>query len=480
MTDRGQPTTTSLSTDQSHALDRIIDWYNGCDTDFIHCHGDVFGGRFNSACPPEPHTHGSGTAPVYALGGLAGTGKTTLMKALEQELGVEAVFGTPTHKAAAVLRRKLPPDQAARVRTYHSMVYRMHATFHCEQTGKKVRRIVDSCMCGQSDACLCPARFDPCTSGKSEHTCRIREELTPERREFLGGHREIVIVDESSMLSFEEVTDIRSFGVPILLVGDRHQLPPVKAEMNPWITKPDVELTQIHRQGADSGILQAAHDVRRIGRMSRARYGTGDTVRMPMSNPDMEGVFERWEKGHGPDRVLITASNKVRAMFNASMHGEGTVRAGDRVVALGGKVYDALRVRMKGADMHTTGSFLQVHNGMTGTVLKTTERGGPVLDMVVRLDDHALATPDEPICILVGACARAQFGAERDLPFNSPDRPKGSRLWDYAYALTAHKAQGSEFDNVMVIDEVPPSYAQWLYTSITRAKKACLVVDYRK
>lgn len=476
MTDRG-PTATTLSTDQANALDRIVDWYTGCDTDFTHCNGDL--GLGYHACPPTPHTHGTGVAPVLSLGGLAGTGKTTLMEALEKELGVHAVFGTPTHKAAAVLRRKLWPEQAARVRTYHSLVYHMHATFHCAITGEKVRRVVDHCTCGSEDACQCPARFDPCSS-KLPHECRIREELTSERRQFLGGHREIVIIDESSMLSPEQVADVRSFGVPILLVGDHGQLPPVKAEMNPWTMNPDVLLTHIHRQGADSGILDAAHDVRRTGGMSQASYGKGDAVRLPMSSPHMEGVFERWEKKHGPDQVLITGSNKVRAMFNTAMHGKGTVRAGDRVVALGGQVYDALRVTMKDGTMHTTGTFLQVHNGMTGTALSVVDNGGPTIDMVVQLDDHVLATPDEPVCILVGYCARAQFGAEQDLWSNSPDRPKGSHLWDYAYALTAHKAQGSEFDDVMVIDELPPSYTRWLYTSITRAKKRCLVVNYRK
>lgn len=250
--------------------------------------------------------------------------------------------------------------------------------------------------------------------------------------------------------------------------------------MNRWTLNPDVELTQNHRQGADSGVIEAAHDVRRNGRMSRPWYGTGDAQRRPMSDPQMDGVFERWE--HGPNRLIITHTNKLRAMFNASLREPGTVRAGDRVVALGGRVYDALRVHMDGETIKATGStsFLQVHNGMTGTVRTVMDQGGPTLDMVVELDDHELATDTEPVCLLVGACARAQFGSERELPFNSPDRPKGSRLWDYAYALTAYKAQGSEFDQVMVMDEHPPNYAQWLYTSITRAKQSCLVVDYRR
>jgi ATP-dependent exoDNAse (exonuclease V) alpha subunit len=194
----------------------------------------------------------------------------------------------------------------------------------------------------------------------------------------------------------------------------------------------------------------------------------------------MDGVLGRWEPG--PDRLIVTHSNRTRAEINDARHGSGPPHPGDRVVALGGRSYDAIRVVMEGSSYRATGSFLQVHNGMTGTVLNVMDRGGPTLDMIVQLDDHVLAKPEQPVCILVGACARAQFGAEKDLPFNSPDRPRGSRLWDYAYALTCHKAQGSEFGQVIVMDEGAPGgiYPQWLYTAITRAKGAVIITDYRR
>lgn len=471
-------TTMTLSTDQANALDYITDWYKNLDTNIIHCNGHkkMLG---VGACPTMPHTHGTGTAPILALGGLAGTGKTTLMQALENALGIQAVFGTPTHKAAAVLRRKLTGDQSHRVRTYHSLIYHMRPVYHCDTTGKLVARIVDTCTCQQDDDCQCPARFEPCTP-KADHSCKIREELAQERRRYLGGHREIVIIDEASMLSREQVEDVRSFGVPVILVGDYGQLPPVKAEMNPWMLNPDVVLTQIHRQGADSGILRAAHDVRAHGYLTSNRYGNGDAVRYRLSDPLMQGVFERWVPG--PNRIIITHSNRLRAEVNAAHHGEGPLHPGDRVVALGGQPYDAVRVGMVGASYVATADFLQVHNGMTGTVRHVYDRGGPTLDMVVQLDDHVLATPDAPVCLLVAGCARAQFGAERDLWKNSPDRPKNSRLWDYAYALTAHKAQGSEFSQVIVMDEGAPgdTYARWLYTAITRAKDAAVIASYRR
>ena len=470
--------TITLSTDQANALDRITDWYNRLDTKLIHCNGN--GPHAQPNCPKAPHTHSSGRAPVIAMGGLAGTGKTSLMQALERALGVQAVFGTPTHKAAAVLRKKLPGDQSARVRTYHSLIYHMHATYHCDVTRRQVARVIDHCSCKQTDACECPARFEPCNK-LADHTCHISESLSAERREYLGGHRELVIIDESSMLSLKEVEDVRSYGVPVVLVGDFGQLPPVMDEMNPWTKNPEVLLTHVHRQGADSGILQAAYDVRRNGRLTQYRYGRGDAVRYRASDPVMHGVIERWQPG--PDSVIITHSNRLRGDINSMLHGEGPLRPGDRVVALGGRTYETIRVIPDGASYRTTAQFLHVHNGMTGTVTHVHDRGGPTLDMVVQLDDHVLATPDEPVSLLVGACARAQFGAPKDLSWDSPLRPKNSRLWDYAYALTAHKAQGSEFEKVIVMDEGITGggiYPQWMYTAVTRAKKGVIITDYRR
>jgi ATP-dependent exoDNAse (exonuclease V) alpha subunit len=357
----------------------------------------------------------------------------------------------------------------------------MSPLYHCDISGRRVRRVVENCTCGQSDACQCPARFDPCTTPATHETCKVKEELTWERRQYLGGHHDVIIIDESSMLSEEQVEDVRSFGLPVILVGDHGQLSPVKADMNPWIKNPDVLLTQIHRQGADSGILEAAHDVRTHGYMTRARYGRGDAVRYPLSHPEMRGVFERWVPD--PDRIIITHSNRLRAEINATHHGDGPLHPGDRVVALGGQPYDTVRVEMEGGTYRATRDFLLVHNGMTGTVRHVRDNGGPTLDMVVELDDHPLATPNVPVCLLVGAVCRAQFGAETDLWRNDPRRPKDSRLWDYAYALTAHKAQGSEFSQVIVMDEGITGggiYPRWMYTALTRAKDAVIVANYRR
>lgn len=468
---------TALSPGQAKALDQIVDWYERQPKTWVHCTG-------GADCPPFPHTHGSGKAPVRSLGGLAGTGKTTLMKRLASEIDGEVVFGTPTHKAANVLRRKLAGKMAEQVRTYHSLVYQIAPVYRCSITNQFVSALKDKCACGMPDACECPMSFLPCGAG-APHTCRVMQELKTERRRHLGGHRDIVIIDESSMLSKEHVEDIRVFGVPVLLVGDRGQLPPIKDPMNPWTLDPDDELTEIHRQGADSGILQAAYEVRMKGKLLRPAYGSPkpDTVLMRRTDPGFPDLLKRFEKlvkreDPEKDGALVVYTNALRAEFNRAYHGEGPVRVGDRVVALGGQPYPVDMVEMTDdTTFRLMGQMTMAHNGMTGDVTYVKQRD-IMTEMVVRLDEHPLAQPGSPVHIYVGACPTAQFGAEKELPFNSPQRPKHSHLWDYAYALTAHKAQGSEFTNVIVIDQRPQMYRQWMYTAITRAQQAAVIIDW--
>ncbi len=69
-----------------------------------------------------------------------------------------------------------------------------------------------------------------------------------------------------------------------------------------------------------------------------------------------------------------------------------------------------------------------------------------------------------------------QLGAETKLAPN--EYPDGRHLWDLAYAVTAHKAQGSEWARVIIADQRPQEYKRWMYTALTRAREAAVVVDW--
>jgi hypothetical protein len=58
--------------------------------------------------------------------------------------------------------------------------------------------------------------------------------------------------------------------------------------------------------------------------------------------------------------------------------------------------------------------------------------------------------------------------------------PKGMRplTFDYGYCITCHKAQGSEYDKVLVLEEFlrGSDHDRWLYTAATRAKEKLVIV----
>jgi exodeoxyribonuclease-5 len=76
----------------------------------------------------------------------------------------------------------------------------------------------------------------------------------------------------------------------------------------------------------------------------------------------------------------------------------------------------------------------------------------------------------------VGVIPQFFDGSEGDIPFALR---KDSDEFDYGYALTVHKAQGSQWDDVVLFDEsfaFREHRARWLYTGVTRAAKTLTVV----
>lgn len=456
----------TLSEDQDRALRRVEDWYAAVPPASVAEFCDDEGHA------PYPHTHGfAHDHPVLAVGGLAGTGKTTIARLLSERLNARISFGTPTHKAAAVLRRKLGEEDAERVSTYHSLVYYPNPSRMCGKSGLPVsedagHRCADA---GSEGGCACPDRFEPCGGCNG---CRVVEKLTFERRQFLSGTRHLIVVDEASMLTERQVEDVRSFGVPVLLIGDHGQLPPVKADMNPWISSPDALLEHNHRQGEGSGIIDVAHAVRRGWRPTPGKYGDGSTVVIDRRthNEAVVAMLQRFEAG--PRRAVIVWRNQTRCLLNNLLRGrEGLPVPGDRVVCLKGDT-----MRLDGRHDST-----YVHNGELGTVtaVEGVSRDGRTCGIVVKLDDPDPENGVRRPAVRTRAAVH-QFGEPGALAVNDRRRPAGRdwHSWDWGYALTAHKAQGSEWDEVIVVDERAMDYERWTYTAVTRAKKRLVVVRW--
>jgi exodeoxyribonuclease V len=258
----------------------------------------------------------------------------------------------------------------------------------------------------------------------------------------------LIVIDECSMVDGELARDLLSFGKPILVLGDPFQLPPVKGGGFFTDGAPDVMLTQIHRQAQDNPIIRLSEVVRLGGELSLGDYG--ETRVIPRSAVDQAQVL-------GADQVLVGV-NRTRRAYNQRMRdlkgfSEPLPLAGDRLVCLRND-------RTKGL--------------INGGLWRVEALGGVKKDfvkMTLRSEDEG-SRPTVKVAVL-----KAFFeGKEGELGFALR---RESDEFDYGYALTVHKAQGSQWDDVMLFDEsfaFREHRARWLYTGLTRAARRLTVV----
>jgi exodeoxyribonuclease-5 len=341
-----------------------------------------------------------GDPQVFRLFGYAGTGKTTLVRALAADLDGEVAFGAFTGKAALVLRSKGCKD----ARTIHSLIYR-------------------------------PKDIDA-----EVPTFVLNEESA-------AAKASLVVIDECSMVDEELGRDLLSFGKPVLVLGDPAQLPPVKGGGYFTDAEPDLMLTEVHRQAADDPIVRMSMIVREGGRLECGTYGESSVV--ARAAIDAMAVTRADQVLVGLNRTRRLYNTRLRELFGFS---EPMPQVRDKLVCLRND-------RAKGL----------LNGGMW--IVKTTlpmRRGK--LRMSVVPDDDPLRKP-----LRINVLPQF-FAGEEDIPFALR---RGSDEFDFGYALTVHKAQGSQWDDVVLFDE---SFAfrehrnRWLYTGITRAARRLTIV----
>ena len=337
--------------------------------------------------------------------GYAGTGKTTAIATAVAEADLNMAYIAFTGKAASVMRRNGIDAQ-----TLHSLIYRR----------------VDDC---------------PIT-GKPRFERAKRSDV---------GLYDLIVLDECSMIGGKIADDLLSFGMPVLAIGDPAQLPPVNdgAGMGYFTSgKPDVMLTEIHRQAADNPILQLATKARNGEVLKYGNYGDSRVLFAGDIDPD-----ELWEADQvivGTNATRARLNKRARAHYNMT---DPTPMFGDKVICI------------------RNSPKYNIFNGEMFTVIRCDEDSSAWLSMdVVRLEDPAQTViPD----IRVHRTMFEPDGSKRD------DSTLGdSGRFDFGYAITAHKAQGSQWDNLVVIDESKvfrEMKDKWLYTAITRAAKTITI-----
>ncbi len=386
-----------------------------------------------------------GDVPLFTVGGWAGTGKTKLAGRVAQQLeekGVRVAYAAPTGRAAKVLSRSLRASGVdGTATTVHGLIYEPEVDEETKRVIRWVRRT-------QIEA-------------------------------------DFIVIDEASMLSRQLAGDLLAFGVPVLAIGDHGQLPPVGEDVG-IMARPHVRLETVHRQALGNPIIAFAALVRAgapVDALSTyAKHLGGGAVRwdsgalleaLNLPVQDLEKPF---------DSLLLVHTNKRRVFANKHVRSllgeEGKLPVqGDLVVCL-----------------RNTSDTKTLEGGQAGLWLMNGERALVLEVPGERPPGWYVLRDEEERRMLVRACVpqfnRAQtFKGLDEIPVK--DGASEVRSWraagvllDHGYALTGHKAQGSQARRVAVLLERSINLdtedgRRWLYTTATRAIETLLVVPER-
>lgn len=431
--------------------------------------------------------HRTGEQQVCRLFGYAGTGKSTVVKFALDELGLTphdggrgggsctpgVVTATFTGKAALVLRRKGTP-----ARTIHSLIYSV-----IEATEDEVEAAQAKIQDAEQTARHLSG-FDRTTAEAAIEAMRQavadmkkpRFALNPDSD---AAHARLIVLDEVSMVGEEMARDLMSFGKPILVLGDPGQLPPIKGEGAFTKDAPDVMLTEIHRQAGESAIIRLATMARQgepIG------FGQYDHFVWKMRKQDVTpGQCLRGGQ-------VICGMNATRLQLNNALR---------RAAGFGG-TYLPTGATEKIICLKNQND-LGLINGMFVTLENVVDEGSLYFSAIVTDEDgNHIGSPASPAIPINRAQSAPTSNDTRGRlriykghfeDHVAFDKSRHDRDWKekrhlveatFGWAITCHKAQGSQWENVIVWDDglgrTEQDRRRWLYTAITRAERGLVIL----
>jgi exodeoxyribonuclease-5 len=406
------------------------------------------------------HAWWKGSGRRFVVTGSAGTGKTRLIVEILARLGLTAgqvALVAPTNKACDVLREKLPANLGFRgvVSTFHSLLYRYRW----------------------------PAAWD----GEDQKWEIIGHKP---RKEGVA----LLICDEASMLADLDVEAMED-NYRVVYLGDAAQLPAIvedrvwhgrQAVASDILERPDSVLTTIHRQSGGSSILDAADIVRQGEFLEPGLWDDDATQVLHEDDGHVDGALFR-QLLRDSDAVLV-ARNATRVRLNQLIRslrgferfpGDWLPKPGELLVTI-----------ERASDSDFVGQPL-LSNGQQ-----------LVVDRVVRIGEDTKRSSGEPFEYAVVEAHCRDNPAQRGTWPISQEMLVGKHVvgdevitkniagprskvlrCDWGYALTVHKAQGSEWGRVLVVDHGAydkVGQRQWNYVALTRARSTVTVVRLRK
>lgn len=314
-----------------------------------------------------------------------------------------------------------------------------------------------------------------------------RETLSFTKKEKIDEKIRLIIVDEASMIGEDVLRDLLSFGVKCLFSGDNAQLPPVNGTCG-LLKNPDYMLTEIVRQAEDNPIIRLATLAREGKTIPYGNYDDKVCVvgRNFLSAAERKRIFLKADQ-------IICGRNKTRAALNREIRGYKGIPEDALLPVEGEKLICTLNDWEKPLDK--SGNFHLV-NGIIGTGTNIRRKAWTIWrPWISRRTSRrkACGCPSIPPCSPRGGMRTGYGDRAVKLADGTIVHENNFALlhklksvseepicrFEFAYAVTCHKAQGSEFDFVVVFDE---SWAfggernRWLYTAVTRAREKLLII----
>lgn len=385
----------------------------------------------------------------FTLQGYAGTGKTFTINEIVRRLHVRASYMAYTGKAALVMRKYAHVP----AKTIHSTIY-TYVKPEKEEFEELYKK-----------------RDETEDLGKKEAITKQIKELMQPRFElndsaFEENGTELIVLDECSMVDEKLLDDLLSFKLPIIALGDPGQLPPVAGTGALFTGVPNSVLTEVRRQSLDNPIIAWSMLTRAERTIPYTDLGTWREDKAAKVPRNFLSPPEFWEMVQDHD-VTICWKNKTRQNMNQWIRQRmGFYEKDGQYPIAGEKIIFTRNDRANG-----------LFNGL-------------IADVVERLDEY-----DNTIEYKV----KTEEGKEQVVKlmkyvfqeYTNPQAKEALRPWDFegnqeadfGYVLTCHKAQGSQWERVLVIDEnvlnwpkARPERAKWLYTAITRAADKVTIV----
>jgi exodeoxyribonuclease-5 len=376
---------------------------------------------------------------VFRLFGTAGTGKTTLAKHFAENIAGTVKFATFTGKAAHVMASK----GCVGASTIHKLIYRPKPASKAhlkelEKTLEDFERAPEPDW-DEIDRIRAEIKEEQQNAGRMSFSLNLESELR---------FAKLLIVDEVSMVDLQQGKDLESFGVPILVLGDPEQLPPIYGQGHFTEQSPDIFLQEIHRQALDNPIIQMAQIVRSGKPLPLGNYGNSRVINTKLESED---VLRHNIILTGLRRTKKACDDRCRKLI-----GKQSIFPvqGDRLMCV--------------KNNHDLG----ILNGqMWEACHDATPMAGGVVSIHVK-DENGME-------MAVSTNEKLFLGQALQRWEHEPDIEE----FEYAYAITVHKSQGSQWDHVLLFDERDkfPMWSErdkrrWLYTGITRAAESVTVM----